>query len=105
MLSDDERDDEWDRLKLKIEEGLVPAEERVAQKLKAHIADADTPSSLVAEFARYSELMKREGLKRALRGERESLLSAYRDLIGRMHSDFKTFLTFAFVISSIMFKL
>ncbi|XP_032668403.1 cytoplasmic dynein 2 heavy chain 1 [Odontomachus brunneus] len=81
MLSDDERDDEWDRLKLKIEEGLVPAEERVAQKLKAHIADADTPSSLVAEFERYSELMKREGLKRALRGERESLLSAYRDLI------------------------
>ncbi|EFN76217.1 Cytoplasmic dynein 2 heavy chain 1 [Harpegnathos saltator] len=80
-LSDDERDDEWNRLKLKIEEGLVPAEERVAQKLKDHIADADTPSSLVTEFERYSELMKREGLKRALRGERESLLSAYRDLI------------------------
>lgn len=82
-MSDDERDNEWDRLKLKIEEGLVPAEECVAQKLKAHIADADTPSSLVAEFERYSELMKREGLKRTLRGERESLLSVYRDLIGR----------------------
>lgn len=81
-LGDDERDDEWDRLRRKIEEGLAPAEERVAQKLKTHIADADTPSSLVAEFGRYSELMKRDGLKRALRGERESLLSAYRDLIG-----------------------
>nr|XP_012219219.1 PREDICTED: cytoplasmic dynein 2 heavy chain 1 [Linepithema humile] len=80
-LDDDERDGEWERLKRKIEEGLEPAEERVAQKLKSHIADADTPSALVAEFTRYSELIKREGLKRALRGERESLLSAYRDLI------------------------
>ncbi|XP_071561821.1 cytoplasmic dynein 2 heavy chain 1 [Temnothorax nylanderi] len=80
-LDDDERDDEWNRSVRKIEEGLMPAEERVAQKLKDHIADADTPSALVAEFGRYSELMKREGLKRALRGERESLLAAYRDLI------------------------
>ena len=69
-------------MRRKIEDGLIPAEERVAQKLKDHIADADTPSALVAEFERYSELMKREGLKRALRGERESLLAAYRDLIG-----------------------
>ncbi|KAL0104886.1 hypothetical protein PUN28_016497 [Cardiocondyla obscurior] len=80
-LDDDERDDEWNRLRRKIEEGLIPAEERVAQKLKDHIADANTPSGLVAEFGRYSELLKREGLKRALRGERESLLAAYRDLI------------------------
>ncbi|XP_029665147.1 cytoplasmic dynein 2 heavy chain 1 [Formica exsecta] len=80
--SDDEHwDDEWDRLRRKIEEGLVPAEERVAQKLKDHIADADTPSALVSEFGKYSELMKREGLKRALRAERESLLAAYPDLI------------------------
>lgn len=82
-MDDDEKNGEWERLKRKIEEGLEPAEERVAQKLKSHIADADTPNALVAEFARYSELIKREGLKRALRGERESLLSAYRDLIGR----------------------
>jgi hypothetical protein len=82
-LDDDERADEWDRLRRKIEEGLVPAEERVAQKLKNHIVDADTPNALVAEFGKYSQLMKREGLKRALRGERESLLSAYPDLIGK----------------------
>ncbi|XP_018402903.1 PREDICTED: cytoplasmic dynein 2 heavy chain 1 [Cyphomyrmex costatus] len=80
-LGNDEWDNEWNRLKRKIEDGLIPAEERVAQKLKDHIADADTPSALVAEFERYGELMKREGLKRALRGERESLLAAYRDLI------------------------
>lgn len=83
-LGNDEWDNEWNRLRRKIEDGLIPAEERVAQKLKDHIADADTPSALVAEFERYSELMKREGLKRALRGERESLLAAYRDLIGRV---------------------
>ncbi|KAL6266424.1 hypothetical protein P5V15_003274 [Pogonomyrmex californicus] len=81
VLDGDERNDEWNRVRRKFEEGLVPAEERVAQKLKDHIADADTPSALVAEFARYSELMKREGLRRALRGERESLLAAYHDLI------------------------
>lgn len=62
----------------------MPVEERVAQKLKDHFADADTPSALVAEFAKYSELLKREGLKRALRAERESLLAAYPDLIGKI---------------------
>lgn len=62
----------------------MPVEERVAQKLKNHIADADTPNSFVTEFVRYSELIKREGLKRALRAERESLLSTYHDLIGRI---------------------
>lgn len=90
-MGDDEHwDDEWDRLRRKIEEGLVPAEERVAQKLKGHIADADTPSALVAEFGKYRELMKREGLKRALRGERESLLAAYPDLIGKILLSVKT---------------
>ncbi|XP_043507557.1 cytoplasmic dynein 2 heavy chain 1 [Frieseomelitta varia] len=81
VFDDDDRGVEWSRLKRKIEEGLVPAEERVAQKLKTQIADATTPNTLLAEFRRYLELMKRDGLKRALRGERETLLSAYRDLI------------------------
>lgn len=58
---------------------MVPAEERVAQKLKSQIADATTPHSLLVEFRRYFELLKRKGLKRALRGERETLLSAYGD--------------------------
>lgn len=90
-MDDDDWDDKWDRLRRKIEEGLVPAEERVAQKLKEHIADADTPNALVAEFGKYSELMKREGLKRALRGERESLLAAYPDLIGTILLNIKIF--------------
>ncbi|XP_050496495.1 cytoplasmic dynein 2 heavy chain 1 [Bombus huntii] len=80
VFDDDDKCVEWNRLKRKIEEGLVPAEERVAQKLKSQIADATTPNSLLAEFRRYFELMKRDGLKRALRGEREALLSAYGDL-------------------------
>ncbi|KOX76673.1 Cytoplasmic dynein 2 heavy chain 1 [Melipona quadrifasciata] len=81
VFDDDDRGVEWNRLKRKVEEGLVPAEERVAQKLKSQIADATTPNTLLAEFRRYLELMKRDGLKRALRGERETLLSAYGDLI------------------------
>lgn len=82
VFDDDDKCVEWNRLKRKIEEGLVPAEERVAQKLKSQIADATTPNSLLAEFRRYFELIKRDGLKRALRGEREALLSAYGDLTG-----------------------
>ncbi|XP_076387639.1 dynein cytoplasmic heavy chain beethoven [Megachile rotundata] len=81
VFNDDEKNVDWNRLKKKIEEGLIPAEDRVAQKLKSQIADATTPNSLLAEFRRYFELMKRDGLKRALRGEREALLSAYADLI------------------------
>ncbi|XP_029051229.2 cytoplasmic dynein 2 heavy chain 1 [Osmia bicornis bicornis] len=77
----DEKGVNWNRLKKRIEEGLIPAEDRVALKLKSQIADATTPNSLLAEFRRYFELMKRDGLKRALRGEREALLSAYGDLI------------------------
>ncbi|XP_078052127.1 dynein cytoplasmic heavy chain beethoven [Augochlora pura] len=81
VFDDDEKSTDWNRLRRKVEEGLVPAEERVAQKLKSQIADATTPNFLLAEFRRYFELMKREGLKRTLRGERETLLSAYGDLI------------------------
>lgn len=79
----------------------MPAEERVAQKLKDHIADADTPSALVAEFGKYRELMKREGLKRALRGERESLLAAYPDLIGKILLSIKAFSVLLTIINII----
>ncbi|XP_017891098.1 cytoplasmic dynein 2 heavy chain 1 isoform X2 [Ceratina calcarata] len=77
----DDGEKDWNRLKRRVEEALVPAEERVAQQLKSRIADASSPNSLLAEFRRYSELMKRDGLKRSLRGERETLLAAYGDLI------------------------
>lgn len=86
VFDDDEKSVDWNRLRRKVEEGLLPAEERVAQKLKSQIADATTPNSLLAEFQRYLELLKREGLKRALRGEREALLSAYGDLIGNFNT-------------------
>ncbi|CAK9809936.1 Cytoplasmic dynein 2 heavy chain 1 [Anthophora quadrimaculata] len=81
VFNDDDNGVDWNRLRRRIEEGLVPAEERVAQKLRSQIADATTPNSLLAEFRRYFELMKRDGLKRTLRGERETLLSSYGDLI------------------------
>lgn len=82
VFDDDDKGIEWNRLKRRVEEGLTPAEERVALKLKSQIADATTPNFLLAEFRRYFELLKRDGLKRVLRGERETLLSAYGDLIG-----------------------
>ncbi|XP_017764042.1 PREDICTED: cytoplasmic dynein 2 heavy chain 1 [Eufriesea mexicana] len=81
VFNDNDKSVEWNRLTRRVEEGLVPAEERVAQKLKSQIADATSPNSLLAEFRRYFELMKRDGLKKALRSERETLLSAYGDLI------------------------
>lgn len=82
MIGKDEKEVDWSRFKRKVEEGLAPAEDRVAKKLKAQIAAAKSPSAIAAEFQRCGELMKREGLKRALHGERETLLSTVNDLIG-----------------------
>ncbi|XP_014611048.1 PREDICTED: cytoplasmic dynein 2 heavy chain 1 [Polistes canadensis] len=81
VYSDDENDIEWNRMIRKVEEALMPTEELVAQKLKAQIADAKTSNSLLEEFRRYFDLMKRDALKKALRSEREALLLAYDDLI------------------------
>ncbi|XP_047369553.1 cytoplasmic dynein 2 heavy chain 1 isoform X1 [Vespa velutina] len=81
VYGEDENDIEWNRMRRKVEEALIPTEELVAQKLKAQIADAKTPNSLLEEFRRYFDLMKRDALKIALRSEREALLLAYDDLI------------------------
>ncbi|KAL2712648.1 cytoplasmic dynein 2 heavy chain 1 [Vespula squamosa] len=81
VYGEDENDNEWNRMRRKVEEALIPTEELVAQKLKAQIADAKTPNSLLEEFRRYFDLMKRDALKKALRSEREALLLAYDDLI------------------------
>lgn len=83
-LLGDENDLEWNRLKDKVQNSLAPAEERVAAKLKAQITGARTPLALETEFRRYSELMRREAIKNLLRAERQSLLAAYADLIGRV---------------------
>ncbi|XP_015119188.1 cytoplasmic dynein 2 heavy chain 1 [Diachasma alloeum] len=81
VLGEEEKDLEWERLKRRLEEGLAPAEERVTEKLKKQFAGAGSPALLVGEFQRYVELMKREGIKRSLRTERESLLAALDDLV------------------------
>ncbi|XP_011311295.1 cytoplasmic dynein 2 heavy chain 1 [Fopius arisanus] len=81
VLDEEEKDLEWERLKRRLEESLAPAEERVTEKLKKQFAGAGSPVLLVGEFQRYAELMKREGVKRALRTERESLLAALEDLV------------------------
>ncbi|XP_043684796.1 cytoplasmic dynein 2 heavy chain 1 [Vespula pensylvanica] len=81
VYGEDENDIEWNRMRRKVEEALIPTEELVAQKLKTQIADAKTPNALLEEFRRYFDLMKRDALKKALRSEREALLLAYDDLI------------------------
>lgn len=80
-LGEDGKDVEWERLKHRFEDSLTPAEEKVTEKLRKQIAGARNPTALVGEFQRYVELMKREGLRRALRGERESLLAALGHLV------------------------
>ena len=82
-LLGEENDVEWSRLVDRVSASLAPVEERVAAKLKAQITDAKTPLALETEFRRYSELMRREAIKQMLRAERQSLLAAYADLIGR----------------------
>lgn len=81
ILADDDKDIEWTRLKRRFEENLTPAEERVTEKLKKHLANANSAVLLVGEFQKYTELLKRENIKQNLRGERETLLAAFDDLI------------------------
>lgn len=81
-LCKEQNEIEWTRLKKKIEDGLTPAEDRVAGKLKAQFSSTKSPTALATEFKKYSDLLKREGLRRTLRSERESLLSVFGDLIG-----------------------
>lgn len=85
-MADDKKDLDWERLRRKFEDGLVPAEKKVAEKLKTQIADMKNSSSMAEEFRRYRELIKRERIKRELCSEREALLSAYNHLVGeRFH--------------------
>lgn len=74
---------EWNRLKHEIEDELTPAEDRVAVKLRTQFSGTKSATALASEFKRYSYIMKREGLKRKLRSEREAFLSAFNDLIGK----------------------
>lgn len=78
----DENELAWEQAKRKVEESLAPAEERVAGKLRSQFSGVRNPAGLAAEFRRYGELLKRDALRRALRGEREALLSAIGELVG-----------------------
>lgn len=82
ISSDNERDIEWMRLKRKFEDGISPAEERVTENLKKHLASVNNPILLVGEFQKYTELLNRDNIKQTLRGEREILLSVLHDVIG-----------------------
>ncbi|XP_043268031.1 cytoplasmic dynein 2 heavy chain 1 [Venturia canescens] len=80
-LGQEGKDVEWERLKHRFEDSLSPAEEKVTEKLRKQFAAAGNPTVLAAEFQRYVELLKREGLKRALTSERESLLASIGELV------------------------
>lgn len=60
---------------------MSPAEEKVAEKLRKQFAGAANSTMLAAEFQRYVELLKRDGLRRALASERESLLASIPELV------------------------
>ncbi|KAJ8675958.1 hypothetical protein QAD02_011744 [Eretmocerus hayati] len=86
-LLGEEHDAESTRLKDKVSNGLGPAEERVAAKLRAQLTGARTPLGLESEFRRYSELMSRRAIKSLLMPERQALLAAYSDLIDACQSE------------------
>lgn len=83
-LAEDHKDLDWERLRRRFEDGLAPAEKKVSDKLKTQIADAKNSAAMAEEFRRYRGLIKREGIKRELRSEREALLLAYNHLVGRI---------------------
>ncbi|XP_011502016.1 PREDICTED: cytoplasmic dynein 2 heavy chain 1 [Ceratosolen solmsi marchali] len=89
-LLGEENDVKWSRLKDKVQSSLAPIEERVATKLKTRITGAKTLLAVETEFRRYSDLVRREMIKNLLRAERQSLLSAYSDLIDAAQNECDT---------------
>ena len=89
-LAEDEKDLDWERIKRKFEDGLAPAEKKVAEKLKTQLANAKNSVSIVSEFIRYRDLIKRERIMRELRSEREVLFSSFGYLIGKRPSNSST---------------
>ncbi|CAB1349241.1 unnamed protein product [Coregonus sp. 'balchen'] len=73
------------------ERAIAPAEQEVAGRLKAYIADVqDNPQQLLQAFQKHKELIRRPNVSKELQSERETLLARLLEYI----KGFRSFLRF-----------
>jgi dynein heavy chain 2 len=81
---------QWRGAVLQFENSLVPAENRIAGKLKAQLRNMSANTlQLLQEFKRYQELIKRPSIQRELIAEREDLLGKLSEFIAKERKGFR----------------
>ena len=82
---------QWQAAVTSYENALVPAENRIAGKLKAQLRNMNANTlQFLQEFKRYQELIKRPSIQRELVVEREKLLGKLSEYVGRERRGFRT---------------
>lgn len=72
------------------ESALVPAENRIAGKLKSQLRNMNANTlQFLQEFKRYQELIRRPAIQRELVVERENLLAKLGEYVGRERKEFR----------------
>ncbi|XP_070553238.1 cytoplasmic dynein 2 heavy chain 1-like isoform X2 [Ptychodera flava] len=73
------------------ERAMVPAEQRIAGKLRTQFRELEANShQLLREFQRYKELVKRQNISKELVAERETLLGQLQVYVKTIRDDFIT---------------
>ena len=81
---------QWRGAVASFETSLVPAENRIAGKLKAQLRNMNANTlQFLQEFKRYQELIRRPSIQRELVAERENLLGKLSEYIGREKKSFR----------------
>ena len=78
---------QWARAKKEYERMVDPVESAVANRFRRNIGPLmDRPQTLLSEFQKYKNLMRRPTIRRALVSERETLLSLLRDTVKKLEA-------------------
>ncbi|XP_077984893.1 cytoplasmic dynein 2 heavy chain 1-like [Glandiceps talaboti] len=81
----------WRAAVSQYERAMVPAEQRIAGKLRTQFRELEANShQLLREFQRYKELVKRPNISKELVAERETLLGQLQVYIKTIRDDFVT---------------
>ncbi|KAK6296186.1 hypothetical protein J4Q44_G00338990 [Coregonus suidteri] len=80
----------WRAAVAQFERAIAPAEQEVAGRLKAYIADVqDNPQQLLQAFQKHKELIRRPNVSKELQSERETLLARLLEYIKGLRTDFE----------------
>ncbi|XP_028975291.2 cytoplasmic dynein 2 heavy chain 1 isoform X3 [Esox lucius] len=80
----------WRAAVAQFERAIGPAEQEVACRLKAYIADVqDNPQQLLQVFQKHKELIKRATVRKELQSERETLLARLLEYVKGLKTDYE----------------